>query len=271
MGTQPYNPVDARASVNIGHGYKRPLIATVMLVGLLGLFFMAGFWQLGRAAEKRAVLESFDAADAAARLTALVPDEAAEALRFRTFELQGAYLPERQILLDNMTDGGSNGYQVLTPFRSGDRVVLVNRGWVPADGDRELLPWVEVDAAPRTIVARLNSYPSPGLRLEQPAIASNDWPRRLLFPDREQLAAALGMSLPDYQLLLDPAEPDGYLRKWQATSSGPQKHMGYAVQWFSFAALACLFYLILMLQWIRARRQLRDAATTMPSEAETQP
>ncbi len=260
MGTQPYNPVDERASADIGRGVKRPLIATVMLVALLCLFFMAGFWQLGRADEKRAILERFDVATSGAHLTTLVPDDAAGALRFRTFELAGRYVPERQILLDNMTDGGANGYQVLTPFVTAGGTVLVNRGWLRADDDRSVLPWIAVDDQPRTVVARLNRLPAPGLRLEQPADTGSAWPRRLLFPDREQLVAVLDMPLPDYQLLLAPDQPDGYLRNWQATDSGPAKHLGYALQWFSFAALAVLFYAILMFQWYRARRRVLDRA-----------
>ena len=76
----------------------------------------------------------------------------------------------------------------------------------------------------------------------------------MLFPTAAELGRALEVELPAYQLQLGADEPDGYLREWRAVESGPEKHMGYAFQWFSFAALACIFYALLMLQWIRARR-----------------
>lgn len=230
------------------------MIATVLLVLLLALFFRAGFWQLDRAAEKTAVLERYSAAAGDAPIGTLIADEDAADMRFRSVRLQGRYVPDRQILLENMTDGGRNGYQVLTLFRSGERHVLVNRGWLPADGDRRKLPYIDVSDAARTVTARINALPSPGLRLDAPAENADGWPRRMLFPTSVQLEAALGVELPAYQLQLAATEPDGYLRDWHAVASGPEKHLGYALQWFSFAALACIFYLILMIQWRRSER-----------------
>ena len=225
-----------------------------MLVLLLTLFFAAGFWQLERAAEKRGVLQRYDAAIGDEAITELVADADAAAMRFRRVQLQGRYVPERQVLLENMTDGGRNGYQVLTLFSSGGRHVLINRGWLPADADRSKLPYISVGDAERTVIARINDYPAPGLRLDGPAGEGTDWPRRMLFPTAIQLEQALGVELPAYQLQLTAAEPDGYLREWRAVASGPEKHLGYAFQWFSFAALACIFYLILMYQWRRSMR-----------------
>ena len=255
-GKQPYSGDAARASSDAapGTGLHRPVIATVMLVALLSLFFSAGFWQLGRADEKTAILERFATATADGLITELVPDEAAAALRFRTIRLTGRYRPDRQILLDNMTDGGGSGYQVLTPFETGGNTVLVNRGWVRADPDRTVLPAITVGDGQRTILARINSFPAPGLRLEQPAVGGSGWPRRLLFPTAAEPAGVLAVELPAYQLQLMADQPDGYLRDWQAVDSGPEKHLGYAFQWFSFAALACIFYALLMTQWFRARR-----------------
>lgn len=253
MGTQPYSPSDDAASTNIPAGFTRPVIATVMLILLLALFFSAGFWQLDRAEQKRAVMKNYGQALNAAAVTELVSDEQAADLRFHTFKLKGVYLPEHQVLLDNMTEGGANGYQVLTPFKTDSGHVLVNRGWVAANTDRRVLPDIPVANDVRTVVARLNDLPAPGLLLTGQSAHNADWPQRLLFPDRQQLEQALSLKLPNYQLQLDPAEPDGYLRNWQAVGDGPEKHLGYALQWFSFAALAVIFYAILIYQWWRSR------------------
>ncbi len=255
MGTQPYSAAAEPASGKPGSTIGRPVVATIMLVALLSLFFSAGFWQLDRADQKRRLQDNYVAAGADEVLRAPVEDEQAEEYRFRRFELRGRYLPERQILLDNMTDGGSNGYQVVTPFQTDGRYVLVNRGWVAANQDRQILPDIGVSAEQRTIVAQLNFLPAPGLLLGQ-SDDTESWPRRLLFPDRAQLEQTLGLTLPDYQLQLDPAQIDGYLRIWQTPDNGAAKHLGYAFQWFSFAALACIFYLILMYQWFRNRNEI---------------
>ncbi len=253
MGTQPYSAPDTAAS-SIPGGYQRPAIATLLLVGLLALFFSAGFWQLDRAAEKRAVLNDSVRAASEERLTHLVENSLADSYRFRKLELSGRYLTERQVLLDNMTYNGRNGYQVLTPFQVGSQYVLVNRGWVEADSKREQLPDIGVGAEEQTLIARLNTFPAPGLRLENAEPMNTGWPQRLLFPDHAQLEKVLALPLKNYQLQLDPAQPNGYLRDWRAIASEPEKHLGYAMQWFSFAGLACLFYLILMYQWWRSRK-----------------
>ncbi|MBT8423056.1 MAG: SURF1 family protein, partial [Gammaproteobacteria bacterium] len=150
-GRQPYSEDAARASGDRaddsapGTDLRRPVIATVTLLLMLGAFFAAGIWQLDRAVEKEAILERFSNAADGNLITEIVPDEAAQALRFRQVRLTGRYQPDRQILLDNMTAAGRSGYQVLTPFVTGQGTVLINRGWVPADPDRAVLPAVPVD------------------------------------------------------------------------------------------------------------------------------
>ena len=96
----------------------------------------AGFWQLDRAAEKRALFQAFARGDAAPAAERLPGDGAAPGQRYAPLQLTGRYLPDRQVLLDNMSLGGRPGYQVLTPLQTDDGVVMVNRGWGPADGDR---------------------------------------------------------------------------------------------------------------------------------------
>ena len=79
--------------------------------------------------------------------------------------LNGHYDSAHQVLLDNMSYRGRPGYQVLTPLITPDGDVLVNRGWVPADGNRAVLPDVGVDDTPREVIGRIERLPRPGIRL----------------------------------------------------------------------------------------------------------
>jgi len=227
----------------------RSAIATTVLLILLAVFISAGVWQLGRAGEKYDLRAAFAAGSIVKVLKEPVDDADIMEYRFRLIELSGRYDPDHQILLDNIVANGRNGYQVLTPFSTGDQTVLVNRGWLPADADRTQLPAIDIASSPRTITARINRLPVPGIRLDATGIAATDWPQRLLYPTREQIVAALGTSVPDYQLLLNADQADGYLRDWKAVEVGPKKHYGYAFQWFSFAILALIFYVILNVRW----------------------
>ncbi len=244
MATPPYSDAQRRARL------IRSALATLILALALALFASAGIWQLNRAGEKEDLNAAFSAGEIVAEVLKPVSDAEADTYRFRRFRLFGRFLPERQILLDSMVAGGRPGYQVLTPFTTGGTTVLVNRGWVPANPDRSVLPSVEVGGEERSITARLNRLPVPGMRIPPPAAAAG-WPRRLLFPTRDQIAAELGMDIPDYQLWLEADQPDGYLRDWHAVGVGPERHYGYAIQWFAFAALTLFFYILLNVRWTR--------------------
>ena len=232
---------------------------TIGMMTLLVVFVRAGVWQLDRAGEKADLETRFAANSIPDPETRLVDDAGAEEARYKVFEIAGQYDPARQILLDNVTSGGQNGYQILTPFITSEKTVMVNRGWVKADPDRSRLPDVEVDAEPRVIIGRLNRFPLPGMRLDPADTSQDAWPRRLLFPTREQIADNLGYAVANYQLLLDPLADDGYLREWKAVEIGPERNIGYAVQWFGLAALTLCIYFWLGWRW---RKNLQKVKST---------
>lgn len=231
---------------------RAPWWSIVLTIAGLALCLSAGFWQLGRAAEKRALFEAFAAGSRASTDRQLPADGQAVGRRYAPLALAGRYVPGRQVLLDNMSLRGRPGYQVLTPFQTDAGVVLVNRGWLPADGDRTRLPDVTVGSGERTVTGRIDLLPRPALAMAAPAVDPGaPWPRRALFPTPEDLAAQSGLPLRHFQLLLDPGEPDGYTREWQPATMGPERHLGYAVQWFGLAATIAVIFLVL------ARREAR--------------
>jgi surfeit locus 1 family protein len=46
-------------------------------------------------------------------------------------------------------------------------------------------------------------------------------------------------------VLLDPQAPDGYVRDWHPPGMSPARHWSYAIQWWSFAALALVLWGVL--------------------------
>jgi surfeit locus 1 family protein len=217
-----------------------------MILGV-GIGTTAGLWQLNRAGEKRALESRFAAGNAADSLQQLVSDEDSGELRYRILRVRGRYDGKHQILLDNISSGGQPGYQVLTPFRTRDGTVLVNRGWLPASGDRGILPDIRVSDEVREILGRIERLPRPGIELPADAPTANTaWPRRLLFPTTGQVSAQLGTPVRGYQLLLDPGASDGYLRAWRPGGMDSDRHVGYAVQWFGLALTVAIIYLVLV-------------------------
>lgn len=233
----------------------RTYVAIGALLVLAALFASLGAWQLRRAETSRETHFRFAARAVETPLTAL-PSGLDEAQRFRRIEVRGEYLPEPQLLLDNMVHDGVAGYHVLTGLRVAGRreLVLVNRGWVPVGPDRRVLPSIAVDAAPRHVVGRIDRLPRPGMRLggTEPAGAATATVV-LQYPTAEDIEHVLGGPVQDYQLLLDADEADGYVREWRAPGMQAERHVAYAGQWFALAIGAGVAALVIV--WRTARRR----------------
>jgi len=247
---------------------QRLFWSTLLLAVGLAIFLSAGFWQLDRAQEKRAFMTSFNDASQTAVLTAPVDLSEAESRLYRRFALRGNFEPEKQVLIDNMVSAGEVGYQVLTPFRlaantdssHAGKLLLVNRGWAKGTADRLQLPNTGVPGNAREVRGRLAFLPSPGIRLEAPLPdpATVQWPLAMTWPTTAEISALLGEPVLEWQLLLDTDAADGYRRAWEPEIMSPETHLGYALQWFSLAALALIIYTFLN---FRAARKQRLAAS----------
>lgn len=233
---------------------------TALALAAMLLFTLLGRWQWHRAAEKRALIASFDASMLAGpvelgrRTLATIP-------RYTLLKLRGRYDGEHQFLLDNVSRDGAVGYEVLTPFRLDDgRVMIVNRGWLALpQGRRDV--WPDVALRPATdapappaqteITARLDTFPVAALSMGRaPPPAGPSWPKRTSFPSAAQLGAALGHTIEDGQLLLAASEPMGYRRDWHPGAIGfpPTRHIAYALQWWAFAALVLFLFFFMNIE-----------------------
>jgi surfeit locus 1 family protein len=68
------------------------------------------------------------------------------------------------------------------------------------------------------------------------------------FPRVEDLERAFGMSIEPRILLLDADQPDGFERQWRPSLGfGPERHLGYAIQWFALATAALVAFVALSL------------------------
>ena len=219
------------------------IIYLLLLILLIGL----GDWQLFRSQEKADLLAQQEKSlhDPAIALDLDQVDELGD-LRYRSVEIKGRYDGRHQFLIDNQIRNGKPGYYVMTPLWIADagRAVLVNRGWLPLIGDRSVLPAVGVQNDEVAIKGRLNTFPSVGLKLSGADIPTDTWPAVVQVVDSQVLAEKLGYPLAPFQIELDNDSGEGYLREWhQAPVVSPERHIGYALQWFGLAlTLTVLFF-----------------------------
>jgi len=222
----------------------RPLMTLLTLV-LLALLISLGRWQLRRADEKRVLYDSFASGSDATR-----PIEAATPPlpRYQHLAAAGHYDDSRQVLIDNMVESEQAGYFVITPFElQGGGWILVNRGWVPVGASRAQLPAIPVNAQARTLHGRADNLPSPGIQLGTRGVLAPPYPVVASFPTHEEIAALLKearWARAADLILLDPGEPDGYVRRWSPPGFPPMRHIGYAVQWFGLATALFVIYIV---------------------------
>ena len=223
---------------------------TLLALAGIALFMALGRWQLQRAEEKRALFEGF----AAGNVEAVdLPGGLAPVERYRRMRASGRYDAGRQFLLDNMPRDGVPGVHVLTPLlRDDGSVVIVDRGWIAIGGDRAALPALPVGEAPRSVTGRADALPRPAVELEAPP--ASGWPRLVSFPTTAELSAALDASVHPQVLLLDQEQPDGFVRDWRPPGMAPERHVGYAIQWFGLAATVAVTWLVLS---FRPRKETR--------------
>lgn len=213
-----------------------------LLVLLSAGFVSLGRWQLDRAEVNRAIENRFNLAEQLPVLDRPVGQDRVDEVRYRKVALSGHYEAGVQILLDNMTRDGQAGYEVLTPFSVDglDRLVVVNRGWVPAAWNRDELPDIALRNEARTLSGRIDRLPRAGITLGE-ASRSDESPVIVMsFPDFDDLEAALGRQLYPFQLLLDPTADLAFRRDWGPPQGLADRNIAYAVQWFGLAALALI-------------------------------
>jgi surfeit locus 1 family protein len=242
-----------------GEGRRRGrLLPALAVLVLTPLFIALGVWQLQRADEKRALIAAFEEGERApAQPVEEVLDGGFDAARYRHVYAEGRYVGDRQFLLAARVEDGRPGYDVLTPLAlaNGAGTILVDRGFVPQDvSNRRPAAPVDVDSAERRVEGRVAGLPRAGFRLGAAGEGGADaWPRVMLYPERAELEAALGRPLLEPMLLLDPDEPDGYVRNWRVSDMPPARHIAYALQWFAFAATLVVIYFVLRSRARRAR------------------
>lgn len=230
--------------------FRSRALATLLTVLAVALFLRLGFWQLHRADEKRALLEQYEAGQqSTVELTSAKVDTLP---RYQQVRARGHYDSAHQILLDNMpSQVGWPGYRVVTPFQlESGGWLLVDRGWVALGKLRSDIPDVAVSDDGRALAGRLDQLPRAGITMaEGDTDINGPWPRVMSFPAQAAIERALGRKVLPGLVLLDPAQPDGYERVWEARLPlGPGRHIAYAVQWFAFAVTAVTLYLLLSLR-----------------------
>lgn len=227
---------------------RRWLILTLLVFAGTALCIRLGIWQLDRLEQRRAFNAQFEAARAqpVLDLNQEQPVDIAE-MEWRSVKVNGEYDFANQVAVRNQYYGNEYGYHLLTPVLFDGKAAIVDRGWIPADGNSTPADWRKYDEAGTVHV-------SGQIRLGQakPAIGGVADPlpedgKKLEVWNNADLARIAGQM--PYPILPVYIQPDAYVEDSEPPipfepsielTEGP--HFGYALQWFTFATILFVGY-----------------------------
>ncbi|MGW2824819.1 SURF1 family cytochrome oxidase biogenesis protein [Streptomyces sp. NPDC001443] len=249
------------------------VIVTLVAVALIPTMIELGIWQMHRyemrTARNQLVSDALTARPVPVERLTSPGHTVTSAERYRTVTATGTFDTSREVVVRRRVNSDDEvGFHVLTPFVLADgRVLLVNRGWIPANGVQTAFPKIPAPPAGRTTVTGR------------------------LMPDETTAASGIKdiKGLPDRQIMLiDSAEEarrlgtgvlGGYIQQTapEAKGGSPQQisdpgkedaplNYAYMIQWWLFAAGVPVGW------WVLVRRERRDraeaAAESTAAEAE---
>ena len=227
----------------------------MLLVAVLAMAITAslGRWQLSRADQKLGLQRQMQARMDEPVLTErdLEITPALWGEMHRRVSLEGYWMHQHTIFLDNRVHQGRPGFWVMTPLLLDDKTaVLVQRGWVGGDvRDIRAVPKLSQPKELARIQGRLAPSPSKWLSLgqkEDEAASGASQIRHNI--DVSQWRQLWGYSVVAVVLQTDPSDAE-LLRDWPMPASTASTNQGYAFQWF--AMCATLFALTLWFLFIR--------------------
>lgn len=225
------------------------LFTTLLVFAGSALCVRLGIWQLDRLDQRRAFNKQVETMRAATTLdlNKMLPADIAS-MEWRAVTITGEYDFENQVVLRNQYNGDQYGYHLITPLLFKGGAVLVDRGWIPADGN----------SAPTD----LHKYDEPGqvnltgqIRLGQSKPVFGGVADPQLSPGQTRLAAWNNLDVeriskqipyPILSVYIQPnsedvnsAPPIAFQPVVELTEGS---HFGYALQWFAFAAILFFGY-----------------------------
>jgi surfeit locus 1 family protein len=208
----------------------------------ISLSYVLGVWQLHRYHYKKNILQSYEL-NKSATAQPLVTHSAVYQ-PYQAIMVEGEYRNDLQMLVQNKVRAGRVGYEVLTPMQlqGQKKLVLVNRGWLPAS-DASALPHVDKVQGKQKIQGHIKFLNEYQFILGKNILEPYRYPLVMQKVDIEELSRITHQDFYPFLLLLDENQANGFERNWTIATVLPQRHMAYAVQWFALGVLLLIVFI----------------------------
>ncbi len=226
------------------------MLATLLVVAGGALCVRLGIWQLDRLEQRRAFNAHVEAMWAAEPITLSgQTTENITTMEYRAIEVSGKYDFENQVALRNRYFQDEYGYHLLTPLLLDDgSAVLVDRGWIPADGNDSPADWRKYDQ-PGLVTLQgqmrlgqakpdMGGVPDPTLTPEQTGL--DFW--NIVNLERIQDQVPYPLLNVFVQPDVDPVDAEPPIPYQPEIELTEGSHQGYAIQWFTYATILIVGY-----------------------------
>jgi len=207
------------------------LLTAISVSAMCGL----GFWQLERMIQKQQRLASIaqkQSNGSVSLLTALAQPDPRDINVTFNGEPDTAHL----VFLDNQIQDKRVGYDLIVPVSTNAGWVLVNYGWVSAPDMQRSLPAIQLQNGV-TSFKGIVSVPGKNPLISETNTQSSIFPALVQQVDFSDLSKRLNRKLLPYVIQLT-TEDVAFVRDFRPVVMSPEKHLGYAVQWFGLAIAA---------------------------------
>ncbi len=264
--------------------------ALLLLAVICVVFVSLGRWQLRRAEERKAIAAQIDSGRKGSPLFLSATLAPSSLKAWLPAIAEGRWMPELSLLIDNRNQEGRPGLWLATPLMLKDgSAVLVLRGWLPrmidgltvdpaseeaknialikqvVSGNEEQIVTGELaEHVPRLIeIWRLSGpagqgtlpkgWPQQQAGSHQPSLESLPRVQNIELID---LKTATGLNFISTVLLQTDTKADGLSRSWPQPSIDSDKNQGYALQWFGFATIALIAWVVIAFKaYYRTKRE----------------
>ncbi|MAT41786.1 MAG: hypothetical protein CL609_05550 [Anaerolineaceae bacterium] len=221
--------------------FKWILTTILVLIGV-GVMVRLGIWQLDRLKWRQSFNEHYLAQinAPAVDLNIDVQDSNLVDMEYREILVNGVYDFKNEVYLQNQVYDGLPGYHVLTPLiiNNGESAVIVNRGWIPLDFSeseiKEFQPQGNVSISGVIRLGLVDTTFKNGLGTLEDDGTIRYWK----YINLEKLSEQIPYKIESIYIEKTANENERYpvpAFKEIEITQGP--HLGYAIQWFFFAAL----------------------------------
>jgi cytochrome oxidase assembly protein ShyY1 len=240
-------------------------VLLIVFVAVLGVAFISlGNWQLDRLAQRK----ERNATTIANEQNPIQPYDQVfahpitDADQWQRVEARGTFDADHQYVVRYRSNGGTDGYEVVTPLRTATGVVLVDRGFIPLErGTR--IPSVAPAPPPGevTVVGHVRRNER-GRRAATTPVGNQ---MRLINSNAIATTLPYGITSGYIGLLTVQPEQQGGFQPIRLPDLSEGPHFWYAVQWFLFTAIGVAGIVVFIRGDLRARREERDDAAEAPA------